>query len=93
LKWLDQVVDLLLGFRGSLRAVLIPKWRRSWKESPYLQEDVQLLSNVVYCGDLGLGVFDEVIFLLLELISPFVESLAFGEFKLQPVDYELVRVI
>jgi len=58
-----------------------------------LQEDIQLLSDVVNCGYLGLGFFDKVVLLLLEFLSPFVESLAFGELKVQPVDYELVRVI
>ena len=74
MEWLDQVVDLLLGFSGSLRAVLIPEWRLSWKGRPYLQEDIQLLSDIVNCGNLGLGFFDEVILLLLELLPPLVES-------------------
>jgi len=49
------------------------------KGYPHLQEDIQLLSNVVDCGDLGLGFFDEVVFLLLELLSPFVESVYASE--------------
>ena len=75
LQWLDQVVDLLLGFGGSLQGVLILERRRPSKSTPYLQEDIQLLSNVVNSGDLGLGFLDEIIFLLLELLSPFVESM------------------
>lgn len=74
MKWLDQVVDLLLGFGSSLRVALIPGRRLAGYERTYLQEDVQLLSNVINCGDFGLGFLDEVILLLLELLSPFVES-------------------
>ena len=39
-------------------------------EIAHLQEDIQLRSNVVYCSNLGLGFFDEVILLLLKLLSP-----------------------
>ena len=42
---------------------------------PHLQENIQLLSNVIDCSNLGLGFSDKVIFLLLELLSPFVESM------------------
>ena len=56
--------------------VLIPARFLAWceRERTYLQEDIQLLSNVVNCGDLGLGFSDEIILLLLELFSPFVKS-------------------
>jgi len=46
-----------------------------------LQENIQLLSDVVDCGHLGFCFFDKVVLLLLKFLPPFVEPLAFGEFK------------
>ena len=43
-------------------------------EYTYFHEDIQLLSDIVNRGDFGLGFFDKVVFLLLELLSPFIES-------------------
>ena len=47
--------------------------RKHAKGPPNLQEDIQLLSNVIDCGNLGLRFLNKVILLLLELISPFLE--------------------
>jgi hypothetical protein len=72
LKRLNQVVDLLLSFGGSLQVVSSPA-RKPPILSAHLQEDVQLLSDVVNRGNLGFCFLYEVILLLLELFSPFLK--------------------
>lgn len=43
-------------------------------EHAYLQEDIQLLPDIVDCGDFGLGFLDRLVLSLLELLSLFFES-------------------
>jgi len=50
-----------------------PRTQRNIGEYTHLQEDIQLLSDVVDCGDLGLCFLDKIVFFLLELPLPPVE--------------------